>query len=407
MPLQVDKIEDHQALETGSEERPRVLVCVPRYLPGYKSGGPIRSVSNMIGYLASKYEFFVVTRDRDASDKVTYPGIQPGVWHRVSGAQVLYCSSIGREVLRRAYRDVQPSAIVLNSFHDTFTRVMLLLRRAGVFGRTPIILAPRGEFSPGAMQIKSWKKRLYRLATRTIGFHEDLLWQVSSAREKLELLQAAPARRIDERCVFVAQNVSDPLPAAAQHPPKAAGAVKFVFISRVTEMKNLRFLLDILPELHGTVQLSVYGPVAEKDAVYWKRCKEFLDKLPANISAKYYGPIDHSAVSRVLHEHHFFVLPTKGENFCHSAVESLINGIPVLLSDQTPWTNLRNTYAGFDITLDDRNAWISTLQACIDMGQEVYSNYLRGALEYGRRFSPEEAVREQLALFDAALHLSS
>ena len=387
----------------GGGERRRVLVFAGHYLPGYKSGGPIRSVANMVSHLSPYFDFFVVTRDRDATETKTYSGITPGRWHRVGSARVLYCSSVGAGVLRRAYREVRPDIILLNSFQDKFTLVTMLLRRIGVFGDTPILLAPRGEFSPGAMEIKRTKKRFYRHAAKLLGFHEDLLWQATALREKQEILQAAPARQLDPDSIFVAHNITEKPSSSASHPPKQPGTVKLVFVSRISEKKNLHFILELLSNIHGKVQFNIFGPVAENDKAYWDKCKALLAQLPENIEAEYRGSLDHPAVQRVLQDHHFFVLPTRGENYCHAAVESFINGTPVILSNETPWIDLTEARAGFDTPLNDPGGWLSALQNCVDVDQQTYTVFLKGVREYSRRFSPEEAVRQHLAMFEAAL----
>jgi glycosyltransferase involved in cell wall biosynthesis len=403
MTVSAERIEEIAVPVGSCGERKRVLVCTASYLPGYKSGGPIRSIANMVAHLSSHFDFYVVTKDRDATDTESYPGVTPNRWYRVGNARVLYCSSVRPGILLRTAREVRPDIICLNSFQDVFTRIMVLLRRGGVLGDTPMLLAARGEFSPGAMEIKRKKKALYRRSTKFLGFHENLLWQVSTPREKAELLAAAPARQVDPDSVYVACNISDAIVSTAPHVPKESGSVKLAFITRISEKKNLHFLLELLRGLYGQVQLNLFGPVAETDSAYWERCRALLPKLPANIMVEYHGSLDHSAVPQVLHNHHFFVLPTRGENFCHAAVESFVNATPVILSDETPWVNLSEVHAGFDISLNDRRMWVAALQQCVDMDQQTYSSYLNGAREYGRRFSVEEAVKQHLTMFEAAL----
>jgi glycosyltransferase involved in cell wall biosynthesis len=403
MLVQIEPIESALLRENRTRERSRLLVCVPRYLPGYKSGGPIRSVSNMVNSLSQYFDCYVVTRDRDATDVEGYPGVVANKWHRVGNASVLYCSTIEPAILREAFNTVRPDVISLNSFQDTFTRIAMRLRSSRSFGDTPVVLAPRGEFSPEAMAIKKWKKNVYRRLSRILGLHENLFWQVSTPREKQDLLRAAPARRLDARSIHITRNISDTHSSNTPHVKKDSGMVRLTVIARMSEMKNIHFLLEVLQDVQGKVQLNLFGPVAENDISYWGRCREFLEKLPDNITAKYHGALEHSAVPQVLHDHHFFVLPTRGENFCHSAVESFINSTPVVLSDATPWLNLNGLHAGFDIPLSDRQQWVAVLQRCVDMDQQTYSSYLSGASEYGKRFSAEEAVQEHLAMFQAAL----
>jgi len=359
----------------------------------------------MIAELKSHFDFYVVTRDRDATDTEPYPEVQVDRWNGVAGARVFYCSSVNKGLLQRIVAEVQPELILLNSFHEKLTRLMLLLRRSNGLGNIPVIVAPRGEFSPGALAIKRWKKASYRLLTQSIGLYDDLRWQVTSAREKEDFLQTRPARRIDPACVYVTHNISDAAPSTRPHPPKSSGAVDLVFISRISLKKNLHFLLDALRDMNGKVQLTIFGPVADSDVAYWNRCKKLLPSLPENVTIQYKGPLDHAGVADQLHKHHFFVLPTKGENFCHAAVESFVNGTPVVISDETPWTGLAQARAGFDLPLADRGQWVRALQHCCDMDQQQYDSFLKGAREYRKQFSARHAVQEYLTMFDSALSL--
>ena len=391
-------------LSTGDGAgRRRILVFAAYYLPGYKSGGPIRSIANMVSFLSPYFDFYVVTRDRDATDAKTYPGVTPGVWCRVGSARVLYCSAVRTAIIRKAHREVRPDLILLNSFQDKFALIAMYLRRVGLFAGIPLLLAPRGEFSPGAMEIKGIKKRIYRQVARMIGLHQDLLWQATAHREKEEILAAAPVCQLAPDSIFVAQNITGGPGLKAPHPLERPGLIKLVFISRISETKDLHFVLELLGHIQGKLRFDIFDPVAETDLAYWEKCKTLLTKLPDNIEAEYCGSLDHSKVHLVLQDHHFFVLPTRGENYCHAAVESFINGTPVILSDETPWTNLTEARAGFDIPLNDREGWIAAIQKCVGMDQQTYASFLDGAQEYSRRFSIEEAVEQHLEMFEAAM----
>ena len=96
MKVSVVQIEEMAAPLGSCRERKRVLVCAASYLPGYKSGGPIRSIANMVAHLSSYFDFYVVTKDRDATDTESYPGVTPNRWYRVGNARVLYCSRSGQ-----------------------------------------------------------------------------------------------------------------------------------------------------------------------------------------------------------------------------------------------------------------------------------------------------------------------
>ena len=68
----------------------KILVVVSHYLPGYKAGGPIRTVANIIKKLGDEFEFYVVTSDRDLGDTEPYADVEQGDWKKVGKAQTLY-----------------------------------------------------------------------------------------------------------------------------------------------------------------------------------------------------------------------------------------------------------------------------------------------------------------------------
>ena len=47
-----------------------ILSSVGYYLPGYKAGGPIRTLANMVDRLGDEFQFKIVTLDRDFGDRL-------------------------------------------------------------------------------------------------------------------------------------------------------------------------------------------------------------------------------------------------------------------------------------------------------------------------------------------------
>ena len=71
---------------------PVVLTFVAHYLPGYKAGGPLRSLVNLTKGLDGQFAFRIVTSDRDLGDRHSYVGIRSNVWQNLGNAQVMYLS---------------------------------------------------------------------------------------------------------------------------------------------------------------------------------------------------------------------------------------------------------------------------------------------------------------------------
>jgi hypothetical protein len=65
-------------------QKKTILWFTSYYLPGFKNGGPVRSLLNMCQWLGEEYSFRLVTRDRDRGDTQPYEGCAPGLWHPVA-----------------------------------------------------------------------------------------------------------------------------------------------------------------------------------------------------------------------------------------------------------------------------------------------------------------------------------
>src|SRR5262249_30130773 len=139
-----------------------VLVFVKHYLPGYKSGGPIRSLANLVEHLGDELHFVILTRDRDSGDTTGYPGVVPGSRCRIGKADVIYLqpAALRWRALAATIRSIRADVLYLNSFFAReFSMLPVLLRRLRLIPYTPIVLAPRGELSQGALGIRATRKR--------------------------------------------------------------------------------------------------------------------------------------------------------------------------------------------------------------------------------------------------------
>lgn len=373
----------------------RVLVLCPHYLPGFRSGGPVRSVCSMIERLGDEIEFHVISHARDYRQKALYPNVPIGKWTQVGRAQVLYLRdrSLTPFSLGRHVRDAKPDAVYLNSFfHPQMTLGALLLRRLGLLPKVPFIIAPRGEFSSGALAIHPTKKWLFMAFARLIGLYDNLLWQASSDFEKQDILRGLK-RDVRTVVMHVAPDMSsvhEALKDAGAREPKTPGILRLVFVGRVSKMKNLHYALDRLRNLRGAVTFDIFGPM--EDRSYADLCKQAARALPDNVKVAFHGEIPHDEAVLAFARHHLFLLPTLGENFGHVILESLVAGCPVIISDKTPWRNLAGQGVGWDISLDDPQGFEDVLQQAIDMDGTSWEQLSTSAMSYAARATDDTHV---------------
>jgi glycosyltransferase involved in cell wall biosynthesis len=356
-----------------------ILTFVARYLPAYKSGGPIRSISNLVACLGDEFDFRIVTSDRDSGDASPFAHTQRDTWLRVGNAQVMYLSPRARSLsnLGGVLRATPHDLLYLNSFHNPdFTVKPLLLRQLRRTPQVPVLLAPRGELACGALALKSSKKRMYRVAAQALSLYRGLDWQASSEAEAQHIRHEMG----HDITLHVGPDVYIPPPEPVRRLTRLRGSVRAVTVCRISPVKNLHALAAVLRHVRGCVTLDLYGVI--DDAAYWAKCQETFAHLPDNVSVTYHGPIEHTQVPEVLAQSDLFVLPTLGENFCHAAAEAFAAGCPVLISDQTPWRGLEEAKAGWDLPLDHPAAFTEAIHRVVDMNEDEHLEWREGARTY-------------------------
>ena len=118
---------------------------------------------------------------------------------------------------------------------------------------------------------------------------------------------------------------------------------------------------------------------------------------------RYHGEIDHENVHQALAAHDLFFLPTRGENYGHVIFEALAAGLPVLISDQTPWRNLEALGVGWDLPLMAEEKFCAVIEAQAALNDEARAAQRHRAQEYARSIAMDQQVlSDNLALFEGA-----
>lgn len=359
-----------------------ILIMAPLYPPFVKGGGPIRSIYNLVNALSNDYSFSVITGDRDLGDSVKPAYIKADEWLDAEGTRVLYTPAARLSPIRlvRLLRQANADVIYCNSFFSyRFSILPVLMSRLGLVpGR--FVLAPRGEFSPGALGLKARKKHFFLCLAKAIKLHKSVTWHATTEDE------AKLIRKViqDHPTVIVAPNLVEPpsQTLGADYSEKAKGQLKIVFVSRITRKKNLKFALQSLEGVRGNFEFDIYGPI--EDRGYWRECEELARSLCSEHEIRYLGPVPHSDIPRIFRNAQVFLFPTLGENFGHVIYESLASGCPVITSDQTPWIDLANWGAGHALSLGDPAAFTRRIQELVDLPPHDYRRHSLNAMNFAR-----------------------
>ena len=356
--------------------KPRVLITVNVYVPGYLSGGPVRSIANLVDSLGDEFEMLVITSDRDSSAPDPYADVQLDGWNRVGKAHVYYMRQCSQTVrgIARLLRETPHDLLYLNSFFNPrFSIIPLMVMQLGLAPKRPVLIAPRGEFSTGAYRLKSWKKRPFTSISRILSLHRGVRWHASTdlEAEDIRRVLGVPGARITvaRNLVASATAVTD---SARNARPKDL-PLRVCFLSRISRKKNLDFALRVLTQVKIPLLFSIYGP--KQDPAYWHECERLISAMPSHVEVRYEGAIVNEQVQQTIARHDVFFLPTRGENFGHVFLEAWSAGVPILISDQTPWKQLEEQGIGWDLALEDEQQYVGVLEALAKLSRDAHEEF--------------------------------
>lgn len=355
----------------------KVLVFSNHYLPGFKAGGPVRSLQNLFKTFSKDFDFYLFTSDRDYQDTEPYPNIAVDRWTEEHPTVFYSSRSLEQKIYFQLLEDVKPDMVYLNSLFSSQSRTVFLshLLRAG--GAPKVLAAPRGELSPGALQIKPTKKKLFLRVFKFLGLHKKVQWHASSEMEKVDI-QNSMGKDVS---IHVASNLVDASPYGRVHEiEKTPEDLRVVFCSRLSRKKNLSYAIQCLSRVRTQVTFDIYGPA--EDFEYAKECQVLIDQLPSHIHVSLKGSLEHDEVPEVLRAYHLFFFPTMGENFGHIIWEALACGCLPVISDQTPWRRIGELGIGCVHPLDQKERFVESINFFQKMDASEFMERKRRAVAF-------------------------
>lgn len=376
----------------------KVLTCIKIFLPGFKGGGPIPALKNMADHLKGEVAFKFISLNHDVGEE-PYKNIVSNQWNQLDGLDIFYINE-----KKNAFRDMYNliknedyDILYLNSYFDPFFTILPLFLFTIFRKGKKVITAPRGEFSPGALSIKSIKKKIYITIFKALMLHKRVIWHASFEQDKNHIIEQMGKEVKIHIAADLPQKFLD-YKLISLRPNKIEGEIFIIFVSRISRKKNLDYALKILKNIKGDVKLDIFGP--KEDISYWKACKNIIDTVPENINVEYKGELLPNEVVDMFSRYHLFFFPTKGENFGYVILESLMGGCPVILSDQTPWKDFEPKGIGADIPLEDEEYFQTKLQDFVNMNNDDFQSYSRNAFEYAKEYcNNKKSITQSRDLF--------
>lgn len=359
--------------------KPKIAILIDWYLPGTKAGGPVRSVYSLVNLLKDDFDFYIITTNADlgCSNK-PYTSVAANTLFVKDGIHYYFFSKdmLLSKNMRSILHEIEPDLIYLNSFWSFNFSISLVNLKNKKNLVAPILLAPRGMLGKGAMSLKSLKKNIFLNLAKTLGWYKHISFHATQRQEELDILSKFKTAK-----VIVAPNINSS-PVVDNKSVKVKNELKLFFLSRIAEVKNLHFALEVLASVpeNYTITYDIYGNL--EDEAYWNKCQQIIAQLPKHITVQYKGELQFDNVQNTICHYNGLFLPTLNENFGHSIVESLLCGCPVIISDQTPWTDLEENDAGFAIALTNKEKFTEALITFAQINQDDFLIKSKAAIRY-------------------------
>jgi glycosyltransferase involved in cell wall biosynthesis len=379
-------------VDMPANHKPVILLFADWFEPGYKAGGPIRSCLYFVQQMKAQYDIHVFTTDRDTDDTAPYKNVVVDKWIPFDdGVQIFYCSPalLNWKHIRKQVVAVKPHFVYLNSMFSRYCTIYPLLLKWRGLTDAKLVLSPRGMLKASALQFKPAKKKVFLSVFRLLGLPKHIHFHATDQTEWNDI-RGQFGEGVN---VTLAPNFPGVVEQYPGNLPKKAGELFMIFVGRLHPIKNLDYLLNLLPRVKGNISLTIVG--SEEDKAYIAACKNIVESYPPGVGVTFTGEIPNKDLTHIIARHHIFALPTKGENFGHAIFEALAAGKPVLISDQTPWRNLEAMQAGWDLPLQQPAAFVAALQQAVDFNQQQYNTWSKAAWQHVKDLVAADSLRKK------------
>ena len=291
-----------------------------------------------------------------------------------------------RWVLKEIVEQISPDRIYLNGVFSYFYSVLPLF----LFRNYHTIISPRGMLIKEALKIKSFKKRCFLNLMKLVKGYQNVIWQFSNEGgipriSKISFIKSQ----------YIIPNLTKSISVKSI---LENSSFELISVCRVNEIKNIHFFLSVLKEVDFECNYTIVGSIEDKD--YYNKLKSLIKELPSNVSVQFVGPKPYYEIEKQFAHSSLFISTSKNENYGHSIIEALGNGIPVLVSKACPWNQLESYHAGYRLPFE-KSIFLEKLTEYYEMSRDEKNQFKKGARAYYQKFAnPINFKNSYIELFE-------
>lgn len=212
-----------------------ILVSISHYLPGFKSGGPVKTLKNMVDNL--NYNFHIVTLNCDIDGELY--NVENNIWVDSFGSKIYYVDQhdVDKNFFKKIISEINPDFIYLNSFFDyVFSSKFIWINHFNkIFDKNKVVVAPRGEFGCNALKIKKIKKYIYLNLINFINLYSNIRVQASNEIEAIDISKNLKCKEI-----VIASDIPDQV--SFEENTYYSNNFKIIHLARIAKIKIYYFV---------------------------------------------------------------------------------------------------------------------------------------------------------------------
>ncbi len=211
-----------------------------------------------------------------------------------------------------------------------------------------IIITPMGALEPWSLSQKSLKKKIALFVYQKFFLKKADLIHCTSQIEKENVKKIDP--NINVTVIPHGQDGTEFYKTKVSNNNKK----KMLFFSRIHEKKGLEILINLWNEIRpSNWELHIVGPEGDNTK---KKLIKIVDENNLKKKIIFKDPVyNNFDKKKLFQQYDVSVLLSKNENFAFSILESLRHSIPVLTTNNTPWSNIKDYNAGWYIDMKKDN----------------------------------------------------
>ncbi|ANM29073.1 hypothetical protein ABI59_04885 [Acidobacteria bacterium Mor1] len=314
----------------------RLLVVSGVFPPAWSWGGQARSIWNMCRAAAGAgAEVSVLTTDADLEGRVpSGERVEEGI--RIRTLPVLGPArrfALAPRLLPAVLGAVGSADLVV--IQGVWTWPMLIAPRACRMRGVPYVVVPRGTLESISLAEKAGKKALYWKLLEARAVRGARAIQFASRQElenSREASAGTPGMVSENPIEFADRAAGDPAGLRKRLGLEASDRILGIF-GRIHPRKGFEIVIPALAGCSDRVHLAVFGA---DEAGHQARMEQLAARHGVSQRVHFLGQVDGAELAQAYASVDLTVLPSLGESFGNTALESLAQGTEALVSEGVP-----------------------------------------------------------------------